>query len=85
MDTLAAEFAEAEVVTDAGNGRVLAYLNANAEVYRQEFRDDPTRSSSAATCRATCSTTSPAPRVQVRFVERNGTPERNGKPLGEAG
>jgi GTP-binding protein HflX len=40
LEALAEEFAEAEVVTDAGNGRVLAYLNAHAEVYRQEFRDD---------------------------------------------
>ncbi len=40
MEELAAEFAEAEVVTEAGNGRVLAFLNAHAEVYRQEFRDD---------------------------------------------
>src|SRR4029079_7425618 len=37
MDALAAEFAEAEIVTDAANGKVLAYLNAHAEVYRQEF------------------------------------------------
>lgn len=40
MNALAADFAEAEVVTDPGNGRVLAFLNANAEIYRQEFRDD---------------------------------------------
>jgi GTP-binding protein HflX len=40
MQALAADFAEAEVVTDAGNGRVLAFLNANAEIYRQEFRDE---------------------------------------------
>src|SRR5437763_3363434 len=31
MAALAAEFAEAEVVTDSGNGRVIAFLNANAE------------------------------------------------------
>lgn len=40
MEALAEEFAEAEVVTDSGNGRVLAFLNAHAEIYRQEFRDD---------------------------------------------
>lgn len=40
MEALAEEFAEAEVITSAGNGRVLAFLNAHAEVYRQEFRDD---------------------------------------------
>src|SRR4029078_13034403 len=30
MDALAADFTEAEVTTDSGNGRVLAFLNANA-------------------------------------------------------
>ncbi|MFO0803184.1 MAG: GTPase HflX [Gemmataceae bacterium] len=40
MDALAADFIEAEIVTDSGNGRVLAFLNANAEIYRQEFRDE---------------------------------------------
>jgi GTP-binding protein HflX len=39
MAALASSFAEAEIVTDSGNGRVLAFLNANAEIYRQEFRD----------------------------------------------
>ena len=28
-----------EVTVDAGNGKVLAYLNAHAEIFRQEFRD----------------------------------------------
>jgi len=40
MDALAADFIEAEIVTDSGNGRVLAFLNAHAEIYRQEFRDE---------------------------------------------
>ncbi len=40
MAALAADFAEAEVVMHAGNGRVLAFLNANAEIYRQEFKDE---------------------------------------------
>jgi GTP-binding protein HflX len=40
MDALAADFIEAEITTDSGNGRVLAFLNANAEIYRQEFRDE---------------------------------------------
>jgi GTP-binding protein HflX len=39
MEALAADFAEAEVVTTAGNGRVLAFLNAHAEIYRQEFHE----------------------------------------------
>ena len=40
MDALAADFAEAEIITDSGNGKVLAFLNAHAEIYRQEFRDE---------------------------------------------
>jgi GTP-binding protein HflX len=36
---LTADFADAEVVADTANGKVLAYLNAHAEIYRQEYRD----------------------------------------------
>src|SRR5262245_42759304 len=36
---LSADFADAEVVTAAGNGRLLSYLAAHAEIYRQEFED----------------------------------------------
>jgi GTP-binding protein HflX len=39
MEMLAAEFAQAEVVADPGNGKVLAYLGAHAEIYHQEYRD----------------------------------------------
>jgi GTP-binding protein HflX len=39
IEALSAGFAEAEVITGAGNGRVLAYLAAHAEIYRQEFKD----------------------------------------------
>lgn len=37
---LSEDFTEAEVETDVGNGRVLAYLGAHAEVYRQEYYDN---------------------------------------------
>jgi len=37
---LSADFANTEVDVAAGNGRVLAYLGAHAEIYRQEFRDN---------------------------------------------
>ena len=37
---LSADFAESEIVTDVSNGRVLAFLNAHAEIYRQEYRDN---------------------------------------------
>jgi GTP-binding protein HflX len=39
IEALSADFAEAEVTTAASNGRVLAYLAAHAEIYRQEFHD----------------------------------------------
>jgi GTP-binding protein HflX len=40
IEMLSADFANTEVDMPAGNGRVLAYLSAHAEVYRQEFRDN---------------------------------------------
>ena len=40
IEALAADFAEAEIETGAGNGRVLAYLAAHAEIYRQEYHDN---------------------------------------------
>jgi GTPase len=40
IEMLHADFTEATVETDAGNGRVLAYLAAHAEIHRQEFQDN---------------------------------------------
>jgi GTP-binding protein HflX len=40
METLSADFADAEIETDAGNGRLLAYLGAHAEIYRQQYVDN---------------------------------------------
>jgi GTP-binding protein HflX len=40
MEMLSADFADAEIVTHSGNGRVLSYLAAHAEVYRQEYHDN---------------------------------------------
>src|SRR5262249_17983488 len=40
IEMLTAEFAEVEVEIPAGNGRVLAYLAAHAEIYRQEYQDN---------------------------------------------
>lgn len=34
------DFVEVDIAADAGNGKLLSYLSAHAEVYRQEFRDD---------------------------------------------
>jgi GTP-binding protein HflX len=39
MGALSADFANAEIRTGAANGRVLAYLGAHAEIYRQQFRN----------------------------------------------
>ncbi len=38
VESLSSHFLAAEVTLDAGNGKVLAYLNAHAEIFRQEFR-----------------------------------------------
>jgi GTP-binding protein HflX len=40
MEALSAGFADAEVETHTGNGRVLAYLGAHAEIYRQQYHDN---------------------------------------------
>jgi GTP-binding protein HflX len=40
VELLTEDFADAEIITNAGNGRILAYLNAHADVYRQEFHDE---------------------------------------------
>jgi GTP-binding protein HflX len=40
IEALSADFADAEVTTATANGRVLAYLAAHAEVYRQKYEGD---------------------------------------------
>jgi GTP-binding protein HflX len=40
IEMLSADFADAVVETAPGNGKVLSYLSAHAEIYRQEFHDD---------------------------------------------
>lgn len=40
ITALAADFADAEIETAPGNGRLIAYLGAHAEIYRQEYTDD---------------------------------------------
>src|SRR5437868_8626364 len=39
-EALSADFADAEIEMDAGNGRVMAYLGAHAEIYRQQYVDN---------------------------------------------
>jgi GTP-binding protein HflX len=40
IGALSADFADSEIITGIANGKVLAYLNAHAEIYRQEYHDD---------------------------------------------
>jgi GTP-binding protein HflX len=40
IEMLSADFANALVEVDSSNGKVLAYLSAHAEIYRQEYRDN---------------------------------------------
>src|SRR5207247_1133315 len=40
IGALSHDFVASEVATEVTNGRVLAYLNAHAEIYRQEYRGD---------------------------------------------
>jgi GTP-binding protein HflX len=39
IEALSAEFADAEIETQASNGKLLAYLGAHAEIYRQQYDD----------------------------------------------
>ncbi|MDY3559986.1 GTPase HflX [Gemmata sp. JC673] len=79
MEALAEDFAEAEIVTDSGNGRVLAFLNAHAEIYRQEFRDDANEVVIRCHLPKHLLHHIAGPTVQVRFVERTGRPEAAGR------
>jgi GTP-binding protein HflX len=40
IEMLSADFVHVSIDVDAGNGRVLAYLAAHAEIYRQEFHEN---------------------------------------------
>ncbi len=40
IEMLSADFANTEIDVSAANGRVLAYLAAHADIYRQEFHDN---------------------------------------------
>src|SRR5207253_10954009 len=40
IEMISADFVNAAIETDAGNGKVLSYLAAHAEIYRQEFHDN---------------------------------------------
>ncbi|MFM8272253.1 MAG: GTPase HflX [Gemmata sp.] len=74
MEALAADFAEAEIVTDSGNGKVLAFLNAHAEIYRQEFRDDANEVLIRCHLPKHLLHHIAGPTVKVRFVDREPKP-----------
>jgi GTP-binding protein HflX len=40
IEFLSHDFVEAEIETSAANGKILSYLGAHAEIYRQEYQDD---------------------------------------------
>jgi GTP-binding protein HflX len=72
IDALSADFAQAEIETNAGNGKVLAYLGAHAEIHGQFYADNRVR--------VRCSLPRhllyhiQGPDVQIRFVD--GPPAR---------
>jgi GTP-binding protein HflX len=43
IGALSADFAQAEIETNAGNGKVLAYLGAHAEIHGQAYEDNRVR------------------------------------------
>lgn len=70
IEALSSDFAEAEVEFDMSNGRILAYLGAHAEVYRQTYRDQHVVIRCALPKHLFHHIMGPG--VEVRFVESNG-------------
>ena len=70
MEALAAEFADAEIIADSSNGKVLAFLNANSEVYRQEFLEDSNQVVIRCHLPRHLLHHIAGPTVKVRFIER---------------
>ncbi len=40
IEMLSSDFADAEIITNAANGRILSYLSAHAEIYNQQYQED---------------------------------------------
>ena len=68
---LSADFADAAIETGAGNGKVLSYLAAHAEIYRQEFHDN--RVSIRCYLPRHLLHHIQGPDVEVRFLDGNGS------------
>ncbi len=67
MEALSADFAEAMIEADAGNGKLLAYLSAHAEILRQQFEGERVKIHCSFPRHLLHHIEGPA--VQVRFVE----------------
>jgi GTP-binding protein HflX len=76
IGTLSADFADTEVDLDAANGRVLAYLAAHAEIYRQEFHDNRVRLRCLVPRHLVHHIQEPD--VHIRLLDDNGSPGRKG-------
>jgi GTP-binding protein HflX len=76
MEALSADFADTEVDVDAGNGRVLAYLAAHAEVYRQEYHDNRVKVRCFLPRHLVHHIQEPD--VEIRLLDRNGQEENGG-------
>ena len=72
IEMLSADFSRATVETDIANGRVLAYLAAHAEIFRQEYHENRVVIDCALPKHLFHHIT--GPNVEVRFTEGNGKP-----------
>jgi GTP-binding protein HflX len=70
IEALTADFTEVEVETGAGNGKVLSYLGAHAEIYRQQYQDNRVFIRCLLPRRLVHHIQGPD--VHIRVVERNG-------------
>ena len=81
VEMLSADFADALVETDAGNGKVLSYLAAHAEIHRQEYDGNRVRIHCALPRRLLHHIQGPD--VQVQFLGgqgAKGTLQQRGEP-----
>jgi GTP-binding protein HflX len=77
IEALSADFADAEVITAAANGKVQSYLSAHAEIYRRQFADDRV----ILHCRVPRQLLHhiQGPGVEVRFLDGTPAPGANGE------
>jgi GTP-binding protein HflX len=85
MEALAAEFADAEIIADSSNGKVLAFLNAHSEVYRQEFLEETNQVVIRCHLPRHLLHHIAGPTVKVRFIERPAPLQSEPPARGEVG